>query len=90
MKKSQLKQIIREILEDEHPIERDEHGRTGMFKDLWRIKNKEWAQEEDQIIKDYLLDVGHEELISIMLHAAEFNPSLTLLDFLKPFGKKLK
>jgi len=45
MKKSQLRHIIREILEDDS----DEFQRSGMAADLWKIKHREWKNEEDQM-----------------------------------------
>ena len=51
MKKTQLKQIIREILEDESP------GRMrDMHKDLQDINHKRWAQEEEPDLSDNVLD----------------------------------
>jgi hypothetical protein len=41
--------------------------------------------ENDDVIYNALLDIDHEQLVSDMLAAAESNPSLTLIDYLKKY-----
>lgn len=41
--------------------------------------------QNDDMIYDHMLTVDHEYLVSDMISAAEGDPSLTLIDYLKKF-----
>lgn len=46
-----------------------------------------WGDVDDSIVYDTLLNMDQEQIISEMMSVVEENPSLSLLDFLKQYGK---
>jgi hypothetical protein len=49
------------------------------------ITESDWGTASQENIFDNLTDTDHSELVNKLLSAADENPSLTLVDFLKTF-----